>query len=300
MFKMMKKVSESLAGRVGILSMFSLSNNELCENEEKLFLPTFDYIKPRENNSRKDLHALYDSFITGSMPKMHLGLNIKPNTYYAEYIQTYLERDIREIITIKDEVKFIKFISSVAARTGQELVYEELSKDNEIDNKTASNWLSLLVSSGLVYLLQPYYNNKLKTIIKRPKLHFMDIGLASYLTKWSDGKTLETSMMSGAMFETYVISEIVKSYVNNGEDPSHHLYYYRDNHGKEIDLLIVKDGTIHPIEIKKSMNPGRDSIKNFNVLEKTNLTIGAGGVICMMEKVLPINKDNNFIPYHCI
>lgn len=188
----------------------------------------------------------------------------------------------------------------MAARIGQELVYDDLSKDNEIDNKTANNWLSLLVSSGLIYLLQPYHNNELKAIIKRPKLYFMDMGLASYLTKWSDGKTLEISMMSGAMFETYVISEIVKSYVNNGEDPNQYLYYYRDNHKKEIDLLIVRNGVVCPLEIKKSMNPGCDAIKNFNVLEKAKLEIGIGGVICMMERVLSIDEKNNFIPYQCI
>ena len=170
----------------------------------------------------------------------------------------------------------------------------------DITNATGDNWLSILVDTGLVYLLQPYSNNNIARIVKRPKIYFMDTGLACYLTGYLDNITLEKSAYSGAIFETYIITEIIKSFTNNGLDAKKYLYYYRDNNGKEIDLLIIYNNTVYPIEIKKSANPKTDAIKNFGIINKFNLKIGNGGVICMKEKLFPIDKNNNYIPIELI
>ena len=234
------------------------------------------------------------------MPQMVIDKKLEPETYFTSYVQTYLERDIRDIVAIRNEMKFLRFTSCVAARTGQELNYDEMARDAEVDGKTASSWLSLLVSSGLVYLLQPYFNNAIKRIVKRPKLYFMDTGLCCYLARWNNPKTLEVSAMSGAMFEAFVIAEIIKSYANNGKDIRNKFYFYRDNNFREIDLLIIQNNGVYPIEIKKSADPGRNAIKHFNVLNDTGLEVKEGGVICMCKDIVPIDNKNRFIPIQCI
>ena len=156
--------------------------------------------------------------------------------------------------------------------------------------------LSILVSTGLVFLLQPYSNNTVARVVKRLKIYFTDTGLSCYLSGYLDSLTLEKSAYNGAIFETYVVTEILKSFSNNGEDARKHLYYYRDNNGKEIDLLILRNNIIHPIEIKKSASPKTEAIKNFEVAEKFGMKVGNGGVICMKSDIFPIDKNNNYIP----
>lgn len=298
MFHMMKNVSESLAGRVGILSLYPFSNSEISGFDELPFLPTKDRLKMLPLSTT--VSDVFEKIYRGSMPKMITDIELTPEEFYSSYMQTYLERDIRDLISIKDESKFLKFIACVAARTGQELVYNDLAKDTEVDAKTANSWLSILVSSGIIYLLQPYYKNTIKRIIKRPKLYFMDTGLACYLSLWNNPRSLELSAMAGAMFETYVVSEIIKSYSNNGKEPRNRLYFYRDNNNREIDLLIIENNHVYPVEIKKSANPGIAAIKHFSVLNSIGLEIGDGGVICMSPLVIPIDDKNRFIPISCI
>lgn len=213
MFHMMKNVSESLAGRVGILTLYSLSQSELEDRENEAFLPS----KIREPKIVLSVSEVFDRIYRGSMPALETNKGMQVEDYYGSYMQTYLERDIRDLVKIKDESKFLKFISCIAARTAQEVVLADIARDTEIDGKTADNWLSILQSSGLVYLLQPYFNNTIKRVVKRPKLYFMDTGLACYLSLWNNPRALELSAMAGAMFENYVISEIIKSYANAGE-----------------------------------------------------------------------------------
>ena len=186
-------------------------------------------------------------------------------------MQTYIERDIRDILEIKNESKFQKFISCTAARTGQELNLSDIAKDVGIDSKTADAWMSLLTTTGLVYLLSPYSGNVIKRIVKRPKLYLMDTGLACYLSLWNNPEALMNSAMAGAMFETYIVSEIIKQYSNAGLDTRSRLCYYRDNNGKEIDLIIIENGKMHPIEIKKSADPGKDALKNFGILKSLDM-----------------------------
>ena len=296
MFHMMKNVSESLAGRVGILSMYSLSRAEIEGRVSMPFLP--DKIETAESDDT--ISDIFEKIYRGGMPRMVTDKELLPEDYFGAYMQTYLERDIRDLIAVKDENKFLKFLSCVAARTSQELNLADIAKDVEIDRKTADGWLSILVSSGLVYLLNPYAGNTIKRIVKRPKLYFMDTGLACYLSLWNNPKALELSAMAGAMFETYVVSEIIKSYANHGIDVRSRLCYYRDNKGGEIDLLILENGRLHPIEIKKSADPGKAALKNFGVLEHLPEEIGEGAVLCMTPIVIPLDTKNRLVPIKCV
>ena len=296
----MKDVSESLAGRVGILDLYSLSNRELNGLEEDIFIPELDILKKKESTKKLTVNELYQRIIKGGYPELYNNPEIDKSKYFESYIRTYIERDVRKIINVQDELKFYKFIGNVAARTGQELNMTDICNSIEITNATGEKWLSILTNIGLVYLLQPYSNNNIARIVKRPKMYFTDTGLASYLAGYMDSITLERSAYSGAIFETYVVTEIIKSFSNNGIDARKHLYYYRDNNGKEIDLLIIYNNKVYPIEIKKSANPKIDAIKNFNIVNRFGLEIGNGGVICMKENLFPIDKNNNYIPIELI
>lgn len=295
-FHLMKNVSESLAGRVGILSMYSLSRAEIEERDSVPFLPSTS-IAPQSTDTITDI---FQKIYRGGMPRMITDKELLPEDYFGAYMQTYLERDIRDLITVKDESKFLKFISCTAARTSQEVNLTDMAKDVEIDRKTADGWLSVLVSSGLVCLLRPYSGNTIKRIVKRPKLYFMDTGLACYLTLWNNPRALELSAMAGAMFENYVVSEIIKSYTNQGIDFRSRLFYYRDNNGKEIDLLIMENGKLYPVEIKKSADPGKTALKNFTVLNSLPEEVGEGAVLCMTPIVIPLDEKSKLLPVSCI
>ena len=295
-FHTMKNVSESLAGRVGLLELYPLSNREIEEKKDELFLPQYEKLEKREKSKRIEIENLYEKILKGNYPELYSNDKIESKTFFETYIKTYIERDIRELISVKDETKFLKFIESIAVRTGQELNINDITNSIEISNNTAQNWLSILVSTGLVYLLQPYSNNNIARIVKRPKIYFMDTGLACFLAGYMDSVTLEKSAFNGAILETYVVTEIIKSFANNGMDSRKYLYYYRDNNGKEIDLLIFYDNTVYPIEIKKNFNPGKQAIKNFDIVEKFGVNVGNGGVVCLANDIFPLDRNNNLIP----
>lgn len=295
-FHLMKNVSESLAGRVGILSMYSLSRAEIEGRDSVPFLPSTSIA----SQSTDTITDIFQKIYRGGMPRMITDQELLPEDYFGAYMQTYLERDIRDLITVKNESKFLKFISCTAARTSQEVNLTDMAKDVEIDRKTADGWLSVLVSSGLVCLLRPYSGNTIKRIVKRPKLYFMDTGLACYLTLWNNPRALELSAMAGAMFENYVVSEIIKSYANQGIDFRSRLFYYRDNNGKEIDLLIMENGKLYPVEIKKSADPGKTALKNFTVLNSLPEEVGEGAVLCMTPMAIPLDEKNKLLPVSCI
>lgn len=300
MFTMMQNVSESLAGRVGIIDMYGLSYSEIIGKEQNYFLPIKDRCEQRQKNKRPETLEVFEKIVRGSFPALYQNKDISTEKFYNGYLRTYLERDIRDMVTIKEETKFLTFMSAVAARTGQELNYDNIAKDAQIDNKTAKNWLSLLRTSGLIFLLQPYSNNPTTRAIKTPKMYFTDTGLACYLAGYSEAKTLEKSAINGNMFETYVVMEIVKSFVNDNKDPRLYLNFYRDSNQVEIDLIITENNTVYPIEIKKSKNPDKNMIKNFKILNKGEKQIGEGGVICMVEKMIPLDAKNMAIPIQCI
>lgn len=292
-FHLMKNVSESLAGRVGILDLMGLSLAELSQTpNNEPFFPDLEYIEERrEKHKNYSTSDIFKIIYNGSFPALNNQDEFQDrNAFYSAYIRTYIERDIRDLSSISNEMKFLNFIRVVAARTGQVLKYSELANAVDISEPTAKTWLSVLVSSNIVYLLEPYYRNITKRMTKMPKIYFLDTGLCSYLTGWSSPEVIEKGAMNGAFFETFVVSEILKSYRHNGERPL--IYWYRDTQQKEIDLLIERDGKLHPIEIKLTSNPNKSMLKHFNILDNQ----GYGGLICMRESDIPLTEDVSAIP----
>lgn len=306
-FRLMKGVSESLAGRVGILNLLGFSDAEIQGTESEPFTVDFKRLAERKQQARPmDLHAVYERIFRGSMPELWADPDMDWELYYRSYVNTYLQRDIRDLAQVADEMDFYHFMTIAAARTARPVVYEEMAKEAGISAPTAKKWLSILVSSHLVKLVEPYHNNILKRVVKRPILHFLDTGLAAFLLGWDSPTTLERGAMSGAFFESFVFSEIYKSYLNRGKEPP--LFFYRDKDQKEIDILLYQNGVLSPIEVKKAVSPGLGAIKNFDVLDPVAETkhleqvgalkteVGPGCVICMAKDLLPINEKNWYVP----
>lgn len=297
-FKMMKGVSESLAGRLGLVTLLGLSLRERCGVDfDEPFLPTEEYLMHRKKwLAEVSYHDAWGIIHRGSMPELALNPDYDWQMFYGAYVRTYIERDVRELSDIGDEVKFTRFMTAVAASTGQLLNVASLARDVGVSQPTAERWLSILVASNLVYLLQPYSNNITKRAIKTPKLYFLDTGLAAYLTRWSTVDVLKNGAMAGAFFESFVVSEIIKSYYNKGvlDLP---LYFYRDKDMNEIDLLIEGNGVLYPLEIKKHADPSKKDIDAFAVLDKIpNMERGAGGVICLYDKLATLKGKDKVIP----
>lgn len=193
---------------------------------------------------------------------------------------------------------FLRFLRAAAARTGQLLNLAELARDADVAPNTAKSWVSILQASGIVYLLEPYHTNVTKRLVKTTKLYFLDTGLCSWLTEWSSPETLEAGAMSGAILETWILCEILKTWLHNGRRAP--FYYYRDKDKKEIDLLIVVDGTIYPLEFKKTASPDKNAVRHFQVLDKLNMPLGPGGVICLATHFLPLTANTSAIPVSAI
>lgn len=295
-FKLMQGIQESLAGRVAVLNLSSLSQNEIynhCVNEP--FKPDLERLKQKQSKADSaDLMQMFERIWRGSMPAIASGTYSNRDIFYSSYISTYINRDVRDLLPAVDSLNFLQFITAVAARTSQLLNIAEIARDASIDQMTAKKWLGILETLGLIFYLRPYSNNALKRAIKTPKLYFTDCGLAVYLTKWSSPETLESGAMNGAIFENYVVSEIVKSYYNAGKEP--YLYYYRDKDAREIDVIMESDGRLHPIEIKKSASPNNGMIKAFSLLDKATVPRGVGAVICMKNELSALSRENLIVP----
>jgi predicted AAA+ superfamily ATPase len=294
-FHLMRGVSESMAGRIAILNMSGLSASELANGKGQIFDPKYLNYSFKSNSG---LSETFEKIWKGSFPVLYDGTPIDRTTFYGSYVSTYIERDIRDLNKISDESAFLKFLRALAARTGQLLNIADIARDSDINVKTAESWLSLVETTGLVFLLRPYFANVTNRIIKTPKIYFLDTGLACYLTRWSSPEVLEAGTAGGPMFETYVFCELLKSYWNQGcEAP---FYFYRDRDMKEIDLIIERDGVLYPIEIKKTAMPSRTAAKSFRVLEKFGLEIGQGTVICLAEATIPLSRTVTAIPVDAI
>jgi len=290
-FHLMSNVSESLAGRVGIVHMLGLSRMEAGGDglRQRPFLPDPALFSTMsEATSLLSLQELYTAIWRGSFPALTLSKDMDRDLFFGSYVQTYLQRDVRDLSQVGDEMAFLRFLRASAARTGQILNIAELARDADVAPNTAKRWLSILQSSGLVYLLEPWFTNVTKRIIKTPKLYFLDTGLAAYLTEWSSPATLEAGAMAGAMLETWVVGELLKSWWHNGLRAPFH--YFRDKEQREIDLLIVQNGVVHPVEIKKTASPDRNAIRHFTVLEKLGLAVGPGAVISLVRQPLPLTE----------
>ena len=296
-FHLMKGVSESLAGRAAVVQLLGMSRWERDGRgaDSKPLLPTASEIACREHSTNPlDLRQLYHMIWRGSYPAIVDNEGMDKELFYSSYVQTYLQRDVRDLARVGDEMAFLRFLRIAAARTGQLLNITEFARDADIAVNTAKSWLSIMQVSGIIYLLEPYYSNLSKRLIKTPKLYFLDTGLCTYLTGWSSPETLEAGAMSGSILETWVVSEVLKSYLHNGKQAP--IFYYRDKDKKEIDLLIVQDGTIYPLEIKKTASPTVADVRAFDTLQRLDLPIGAGGVICLAKQSLPITEATVSIP----
>ena len=294
-FHLMKGVAESLAGRVGVVQLLGFSQAELTRIPFlPPFLPTEAQLRSREGRPPLQLGELFQRIWRGSFPALHQDPALGRDLFYGSYVQTYLQRDVRDLTHVGNERSFLKFLRACAARTGQLLNLSDLCRDADIAQPTGKNWLSILVSSGIVHLLEPFHSNITKRLIKTPKLYMLDTGLAAYLTEWSSPQNLEAGAMNGAFLETWVVTEILKSYWHNGLRAP--LFFYRDKEKREIDLLIHQDQTLYPIEIKKTAKPSREAIRAFPALENlgpTGSRVGPGALICLSELRLPLNASGS-------
>lgn len=292
---LMRGVQESLAGRVAVLSMTTLSQAEISGAPMEPFQVELDALSSRAKQRKStDTHGIFERIYRGSMPAIVSGTNSNSQIFYSSYLSTYLERDVRELSESIDSLKFLRFITAAAARCGQMLNISEIAQDADINQTQARNWLGILETLGIIFYLHPYSNNLLKRLVKTPKLYFYDTGLVSYLTRWSSAETLETGAMNGAILENYVVSEIAKTYMNCGREPF--LYYYRDKDAKEIDIVLEHDGLLNPIEIKKTANPGSELTRVFTLLDRASTPRGKGAVICMKPQLSAVDRENYIVP----
>ena len=292
-FHLMKNVSETLAGRAAIINMLGLSINEKQNAIDIPIVFNEDYLNKKRQNSKKlSLQKVFEFIYKGSYPELYAGNISDLDVYYNSYLQTYIERDIRALTTIEDENSFIKFMRIVAARTGQVVKYNQLALEAGISQPTAKKWLSLLITSGIVFILEPFYENLTKRLTKMPKLYFYDTGLCAFLCGWSSPEVLEQGAMNGAFFENFVVIEIFKNYLNNGKKPS--FFFYRDTEQKEIDLIIEQNQQLFPIEVKLTASPNKAMVKNFSILPEEKFSSGA--LICMTSEDYPITQKVNAVP----
>ena len=294
-FKLMQGVQESLAGRVAVLSMTSLSQAEIDGAVAAPFTVELDVLSARKNGrAPMDTPAIFERIFNGSMPAIVSGQNTNRQIFYSSYLSTYIERDVRELSNAIDSLKFLRFMTAVAARCSGMLNVAEIALDADISQAQAKAWLQIFETLGIIFYLHPYSNNLLKRLVKTPKLYFYDTGLVSYLTKWSSAEVLESGAMNGAILENYVVSEVAKSYLNCGVEP--YMYYYRDKDMKEIDIVLEHDGILNPIEIKKTANPGTELTRVFAVLDKGAVPRGNGAIICMKPELSAIDRNNFIVP----
>ena len=305
-FHLMRSVSESLAGRVGIIEMLGLSGAEIAGVASEPFAPSEEYFMRRATEMPSYLVGeAYERIVAGSLP----GIRALPEDLraggYESYIDTYLMRDIRDLAQVGDELKFRRFMAACASLTSKPVVYAELARLADISEKTAKTWLSLLESSYMVKIVQPYSNNLLKRLSKQPIMHFLDTGLAAYLAGWTSARALESGTLSGQFFETYAFGELYKSFVNSGVRVP--LYFFRNNDKKEIDLLLEKDGVIYPVEVKKTAEPSKKDERNFGVLDPLEADVpdelasfkrevGLGCILCMAQDTYPISSRSWAFP----
>lgn len=294
-YRLMRGVRESLAGRVALLHLSPLSQREITGEQPKAFSVDFDALLAESRRMAPvSVSQMYERIWEGSMPGLLNGLRSERDIFYSSYISTYIERDVRELSGAIDALKFNRFVTAAAARCSQLVNYTSLAEDADIDIQTAKSWLDILETLGIVFLLHPYSNNVLKRTIRTPKLYFYDTGLVCYLTRWSSAEVAESGAMSGALLENFTVSELMKSYQNAGVSP--YLYFYRDRDAKEIDVILEENGKLHPLEIKKTANPDKRIVRTFGAIEKSPLERGTGAVLCLAPALSAFDRENLIVP----
>lgn len=295
-FKMMELAQESLAGRVAILHMPSLSQHEIYGQGKNVpFQLDLDSLKARRTQGTPtDMSGLYQRIWKGSMPGLVSGKFSDRDVFYSSYLQTYIDRDVSELISRVDKLQFRDFIRAAACRTGQLLNVHDIANDVGVSDDTAKRWLQVLEKSEVIFYLRPYSNNLLKRTIKTPKLYFFDTGLVAYLTRYTSPEILASGAINGAILENYVVSEVLKTYHNNAKECL--LWYYRDKNSNEIDMVMESNGQLHPLEIKRSVNPGSELVGAFTVLDKGAVPRGKGAILCMRPELSAVNAENYIVP----
>ena len=295
-FRMMELAQESLAGRTALLHMPGLSQHEIYGSGASApFSVGLEALKARKaTGAPASLEGIYQRIWNGSLPGYVSGKFTDRNVFYSSYLQTYIDRDVSELVALTDKLLFQDFIRAAACRAGQMLNIHDIAQDVGVSDDTAKRWLQVLAKSDIIFYLRPYSNNLLKRTVKTPKLYFFDTGLVAYLTRYSSPEILQNGAINGAILENYVVSEILKSYQNNAQDCL--LWYYRDKSSNEIDMVIESDGQLHPLEIKRSVNPGSELVGAFSILDKGSVPRGTGAVLCMRPELSAINSQNFIVP----
>lgn len=313
--QLMEGVSESLAGRVSVVELEGLSLREIKGiSFNKHFIPMEAYIREREKSLKEYRQGLWETIHRGSYPELYANPEREWVDFYQSYVKTYLERDVNKLIKAKNHLTFVKFLTCVAARTGQVINYANISSEIGVSEITVKEWISILEKSGIIYILKPYTSSALNRAIRTPKLYFRDTGLCCYLTRWLTPDTLKNGAMAGAMFETFVINEILKSYSNEGLEYDFNVFYYNGKDKKkkkengeeieldgEIDLILQEDGILYPIEIKMSATPKADMASEFDVLDGIpDKKRGIGAIICLYDKKLFLRENLIALPLEYI
>ena len=295
-FRMMELARESLAGRVALLHMPSLSQHEIYGSGVAApFTINLNALKERiKSHKPADMQEIYRRIWNGSMPGLVSGRFSDRDVFYSSYLQTDIDRDVSELINLTDKLIFRDFIRASACRIGQLLNIHDIAQDVGVSDDTAKRWLQVLEKSDIVFYLRPYSNNLLKRTVKTPKLYFFDTGLVAYLTKYSSPDILANGALNGAILENYVVAELLKTYHNNAKECL--LWYYRDKEMHEIDMIIESDGMLHPLEVKRSVNPGSGLTGAFDILNKGSVPKGKGAVLCMRPTLSAVDAENYIVP----
>ena len=295
-FQLMELAQESLAGRTAIVQMSALSQSELYGDGTTEPLS----INPEKLNHRKEHLSscnsveMFERIWSGGMPGHRSGRYTDRDVFYSSYIQTYINRDVSDMIPGVDKLLFADFIRAAACRVGQMLNTHDIAQDVGVSDDTAKRWLQVLEKSEVIFYLRPYSNNLLKRTVRTPKMYFFDTGLAAYLTKYASPEILMNGAINGAILENYTVAEIRKTWLNSARECL--LHYYRDKDSNEIDMVIEADGELHPLEIKKSTNPGTELASAFKVLDKGSVPRGTGAILCLREEMSAIDRNTFILP----
>lgn len=298
--KLLKQAGDSLAGRVCVLKMYSFSAKEIEGRPDDIpdNYSIHSLIKQSATLPKNNIQDIYSRIWEGGMPDVISMDQEQRREYWNSYIDAYLMRDAVDDNGIQDTAGFRKFLRACAAFSGQLLNYADLGSTAGVSGTTAKEWMKVLQSMGIVFLLEPFYSNELKRMVKTPKLYFSDTGLCAFLSSWTSKETLMNGAASGHYLENYVVAEMMRNAAYT--ETAMNLNYYRDKNMKEIDLIVEIDGELHPFEIKRSASPEKKTVKAFSVLENTAKTVGDGGIVCMVESPLPIDDKNSLIPVNQI
>lgn len=300
-YRLMKGVSESMAGRVGIVSVPPLSMNEIQGWNDTPFNVDISNNIAKSKACKIQTLDLYDYIVKGFYPELYDNMNLNHNSFYADYVESYLERDVSDFINLKDKQKFLNLLTLLSSLTGQELIYDNLCNAIGVDKKTIESWISVLVAGNIIHLIQPYYENSItKRVVKRNKIYFSDTGLACYLARVNTRDTLINSYLKGHMVETYIVNEIIKSYKNNMKDREVSFYYYRDFDKSEIDLVIIDDNRMTLLECKSGESYSLSDVKGFGKLKNTKYRLESNAIICTCNDVYSIGDKVYVLPITAI